>query len=647
MNTSDTTLGELFPGIEELPGVPDHATVGGPLLRHLERENKLSWPGVASLSRSQISDIPHVGPIRSKRLVENLAARVGARQPGAPAPGDETVTQQHRVLLDAIGEIATWAEGTGNGGTLLQAIAEAAASSAADAPRAALDELRGASTSELAVQERVVLYDPVASARALVDTFDDRETATLQRILDFDGSAPTLQEIGDRFGVTRERIRQVEAKVRRTIENALLEPSTQSLVAAASRLRERLGSAVPADHLVELFANYPPDLLDRLILHIAGPYRFDGNWYVLEELFPLEQALLGAFESASTNGSAPLDATIDALAELGMQRDHALALIRSTDRLRIVDDVVMDWRGSMADRAVAVLHHAGTPMTTDELAEALEAPVKRSMANQVTSDERFTRVGVGRYALTTWDMDTFEGVVPAMVARLEGGPRDIEELGAELTGEFGVSTASVAILSQTHPVFLAEGGTVGIRPADRPYEPATDLTTTANCFVVEGFWSLRVPVDREVLRGSGRTIPEAFSMHLGNGPLQRGTVDSPNGPIGLNWHHNPTIGTLRAAAGSLEAEEGDWLFVRRVTPSSVDFRLVRASDVPSDPAGTVRALVGSPGARGTLERVLADALGLRGTVNHDLAEELAVLRTRREGGLVDLVERLAHEDTGK
>jgi hypothetical protein len=83
------------------------------------------------------------------------------------------------------------------------------------------------------------------------------------------------------------------------------------------------------------------------------------------------------------------------------------------------------------------------------------------------------------------------------------------------------------------------------------------------------------------------------------------------------------VGSLRAAARSLDAEVGDWVLVRRVRTSAVDFILVRAADLGDDPERRLRGLIGAPESTG------------------DLAEERSALLARREQDLVVLLDALA------
>lgn len=635
-----TTLAELLPGLAALPDGPTREVVGSPLLHHLGTEGPPSWAGLSLMSTKEIATIPNMGPIRTKRVLSTLASLVGADLERREIASSVAAAGPEPEVIAAVREIAAWATGSGRGGSLEDAFRAAVGSDDSDVPLAALETLRGVAAVDVAPRELVARYDPVATAEALIGSFDERQRATLDRVLDFDGSAPTLQQLGERFDVTRERIRQIEDKVKQRLSGALAEPATRSLVAAADRLRGRLGGATPADALAGEFAEFPPDLLDRLILHLAGPYRFDGEWYVLDELTPFSETVQAVFESVAVNGVATLDGFSDALVEQGIRPDHIDRVLSGLVKLRVIEDQVVDWSGSLASKSVIALHLVGRPLSLGEIAEIVEPNSERGMSNQIHADERIVKVGPSRFALPEWELDEYHGVVASMSDRLVDGAMPLPVLRDQLAGEFGVSPASVTIMSGTHPAFLVEDGLVMLRPDDRPYEPDTALDATRYCYLVDGVWSWRVPVDKDILRGSGRAMPEAFAVHLGATPLEKGEVDSPIGPIRVSWFQNPNIGSLRAAARSLDADHGDWLFVRRVTPSMIDFQLLRAAEVPADPEGRLKSLIGAAGTSASVEKALADALGLRGTVNHDLSEEREKLSARREHDLVELLDLL-------
>ncbi|MGV9944051.1 sigma-70 family RNA polymerase sigma factor [Streptomyces sp. NPDC003401] len=83
---------------------------------------------------------------------------------------------------------------------------------------------------------------------AVVDTFTKREARILVRRLGLDGDEPsTLDDLGREFGVTRERIRQIEGKARPVLRERVREAGLVGLDAAcekAERAAERAAEAV-------------------------------------------------------------------------------------------------------------------------------------------------------------------------------------------------------------------------------------------------------------------------------------------------------------------------------------------------------------------------------------------------------------------
>ncbi|MFC7101938.1 sigma factor-like helix-turn-helix DNA-binding protein [Nonomuraea rubra] len=82
----------------------------------------------------------------------------------------------------------------------------------------------------------------------LFGALDDRQRAIARDRL-YATQRATLDELAQRFSVTRERIRQIERDLRDHVESWLGRPEAAALVAHVTWLRGRLGSAAPADDL--------------------------------------------------------------------------------------------------------------------------------------------------------------------------------------------------------------------------------------------------------------------------------------------------------------------------------------------------------------------------------------------------------------
>ena len=69
-----------------------------------------------------------------------------------------------------------------------------------------------------------IITELAAAADAILEGFDDRSIQILrERIFAFESQA-TLEELGQRFGLTRERVRQVEVAILKKIDKRLTFP---------------------------------------------------------------------------------------------------------------------------------------------------------------------------------------------------------------------------------------------------------------------------------------------------------------------------------------------------------------------------------------------------------------------------------------
>jgi hypothetical protein len=281
-------------------------------------------------------------------------------------------------------------------------------------------------------------------------------------------------------------------------------------------------------------------------------------------------------------------------------------------------------------------------MSDAELAEAMPEPVlMNSFRNALIASEGLVRVGKGRYALTEWDHESYDGIVNEMREELAlREPRPVAELARQLAARFGIQESSVHAFAHSHPAFVMGEGGISRRGEDQPYLPRGSLDLTASCFIVDGAWALRIPVDRELMRGSGRPIPEAFAVHVGLTPGARGSLAAEGGAVTLYWTSAvPCIGSLRAHALALGLEEGDALVVRRIALDRLD---VMGRLRPPATATVEAQLLSRIGGRTDLpwERSLASALGFGGVSTPPVAYLRARLEQRGDAELLALLDSL-------
>ncbi len=136
-----------------------------------------------------------------------------------------------------------------------------------------------AETSDLHAAE---LGDWLLEARTILDELEPRTlTILVERVFGF-SDVPTLQELGERFGVTRERVRQIEEKATKAVLGAVA--STRSLSTMVDRIPRLLGALFTAAEFsdfadVEIASSSVPVEL-QLVFFLAGPYQMFGGTFV-------------------------------------------------------------------------------------------------------------------------------------------------------------------------------------------------------------------------------------------------------------------------------------------------------------------------------------------------------------------------------
>lgn len=527
---AEMRVGDVYPDMHSLSGNPrEFITDAGRSIKRLIGPDA-TWSDVADLELRLILNTPNVGPVR---LQKNLAALGVAMENARSASGESVISEMVRVGAAARSE--------------------------------ARRQLRESQPVEEVCEE-------------LLSTFTDREFVILERILTIEGTPPTLQVIGDEIGLTRERVRQVESRVVDVLTRLARSDEFDVIAARCQEIHQHVGPLRPLRDLGHSVIPDHSSLVGRLLWYIAGPYRIEKGWVRLAGMEDPSKILRSATESLAVDGSAPLSAVRYSLESMGIDGSLLERMAEFDGGIRIRGDRVLDWRMSLHDKAVAMLAMEGRPLTEGELVELVQPNSARSMMNQISTDERITRIGPKRFALTAWQMKPYQNIATTMSERLADGPCDIAELARELAEKWGIAPNSVKIMASTHAAFVKEGPRVRLRRPDEPYVVRTSLENSAGCELDDaGRWRLRLEVDKDVLRGSGRQIPEAFAAHLGLEPLGSLRLESDLGATGLKWGQAPQIGSLRSIVETLAGRLGDTLIMTALGEGRVSWTVERAA----------------------------------------------------------------------
>jgi hypothetical protein len=409
---------------------------------------------------------------------------------------------------------------------------------------------------------------------------------------------------------------------------------------------------------------------EALLLWLAGPYRLDKQtgWMFLEADYlggkvgplsevgpPPQVSLLRKF--TSDDGIVDLAAARSRAAAAGLVADAVddwIALCPFRD----FDGTLVLWHGNVADKADVLLGILRRPATADELGDLIgEGHSVRSIRNRLLEDDRFVRTDRFRVGLHRWGLEEYTGIADEIEQEIErrGGEADVDDLVRTLTKQFDLRGGSV-ISYTTVPRFVVDKGRIHVRRADEPFVPNKTLFDESCAFLLdEDRCSYRVRVDHDILRGSGRPLPQGVGVWLGVHPgTRRQFRFRDDNVLLISWPDSallgPALGSLRRQALARSADVGDFLLLEFDRSSDeVEVMLVRQSELQAATGwlqGTLLTGIDA-GNMEEFERMLAIAMGTSSAAEtrrrcRDRGDpELAVLvRTESSPELDAAMERL-------
>ncbi|MDI9580101.1 MAG: sigma factor-like helix-turn-helix DNA-binding protein [Thermobispora sp.] len=405
---------------------------------------------------------------------------------------------------------------------------------------------------------------------------DDRQRAIARDRLYADPSQPgeagqraTLDELAQRFSVTRERIRQIERDLREHVEQWLTTPQAAPLTAHLSWLRSRLGSAAPIDDLAAAVPWHRTELTTlgipawRFVRSLLTGYEQVDGWLVAGGAEELREKTRQLF----ADGPKPLEEAVSMVAQLGIREDVAERWLGSIPQLRVLGGHVVPWPRNLADKLEAVLSVASAPLSPEEIQERIgEDHSAAGIRTQLTSDQRFIRLDRNKYGLRRWGGEEYLGIREMIVREIEraGGEAPVNAIVDRITSRYDVSESSVRAYAGGPGFERTQRGWIRVaqqEPAE-PYHPRRDVSLTRRCFRSrDGRWWHRIDVNAEHLRGSGSPLPTGFAAYLGMSPGGQLTAAAAWGGVVISWHNQPTIGSIRPLLAECRAKEGDHVFL--------------------------------------------------------------------------------------
>lgn len=277
-----------------------------------------------------------------------------------------------------------------------------------------------------------VSFDSAAVVKKLLAEVPERarEVLTLRFGLEGAGERETLEAIGERWGITRERVRQIEAS---GIESVRASKSFKTTEAAFEELRvyiEKLGGIVVEEHLLErLAADEKARNRFRFLLVVGSAFfreretdEFYARWHVDHKTADkVHKALSSLYGSLSDDEvlieSHLFDRFLTELKDVNdAYRDEEVLKRWLSISKTISANPLAEWGRAHApairtkgirDYAYLVIKKKGSPMHFKDVATAISEMFSKkahvaTTHNELMKDERFVLVGRGLYALSEW-----------------------------------------------------------------------------------------------------------------------------------------------------------------------------------------------------------------------------------------------------
>lgn len=230
-----------------------------------------------------------------------------------------------------------------------------------------------------------------------------------------EGSSKTLEEIGDQFGVTRERIRQIEVKALSDLRKEQKEGLLPHFQWIAEQISKEGGIVPEPDFLYQYGKDKKGALL--LLLYLGDEFiRGTGNddihhhWYMdeavrtkaIEELEQLvahlkEKNALAKREEIDVHLSHPNFLAISKIIGLS-----PLGLYGFTHWPEVMPKGVKDKAYIVLKKASEPLHFTEITKRINQLDLGKRPALKQTVHNELIKDGRFVLVGRGLYALREW-----------------------------------------------------------------------------------------------------------------------------------------------------------------------------------------------------------------------------------------------------
>lgn len=294
----------------------------------------------------------------------------------------------------------------------------------------------------------------------------------------------TLEAIGKKYGITRERVRQIENHALASVRKSSAYQKGKSVLAELEQLVHELGGIVAEAELLlhvstdKSIQNHVHFLLvaDESFKKKKEDEHFKHRWYIDETLSnKVHDALRRLYKSL---GNDDLVSELDIISkflthveDISEQLKHESVVRRYLNLSKVIaKNPLGEWglitssnvrAKGMRDYAFLVLRKHGSPIHFREVAKSIEKLFGRkahvaTTHNELIKDPRFVLVGRGLYALAEWGY--MSGVVKDVIRKIlqKHGSLTREEIVSKVLKERYVKENTILVNLQNLKFFKKE-----------------------------------------------------------------------------------------------------------------------------------------------------------------------------------------------
>lgn len=329
----------------------------------------------------------------------------------------------------------------------------------------------------------MISFKPKQVTKSLLAVLPERarDVLTKRYGLSPNGETATLESIGQAYGITRERVRQIENYGIQSIQKSEEYKKHYDLFIEMQSLIDQLGGGVIAEHVFLDELTTDPIIKNHLyfLLVVGDPFyrgkenpTYTHRWFTERKVADVvEKALKQVYSSLQSDELVSEQEILNRfraeLMDLADKYDEQVLKRWLLMSKQIGKNPLGDWGPAdspnikvkgIRDYAYLAVKRHGSPMHFREVAEAIDGLFKHkahiaTTHNELIKDKRFVLVGRGLYALTEWGYTA--GVVKDVLREIlaKEGPLSREELIDKVRKERYVKDNTILVNLQDTNLF--------------------------------------------------------------------------------------------------------------------------------------------------------------------------------------------------